>query len=217
MTGAPSEATVGSASALVPPSHHGHDLHRWPLRNALPLGALEGAVPSARVHVRQLLWEWHLADWAKMGLVVSELVSNAVIASAQLRPTVAQMLVWLGSNDRCVLAAVADASPKPPRRQEPDLNAERGRGLALVEAFSARWGWHRTTMADLVKVVWAEWRPPSASPAKADLHRLGFGGQAHHDLSARRRPVMDSNFDRGCSSTEVIVLPETQHQPSSID
>ncbi len=37
----------------VPPSHHGHDLARWPLRNAITLGALKGAVPSARAHVRQ--------------------------------------------------------------------------------------------------------------------------------------------------------------------
>jgi anti-sigma regulatory factor (Ser/Thr protein kinase) len=159
MTGAPSEATVCGASELVPPSHHGYDLERWPLRNALPLGALEGAVPSARAHVRQLLWEWHLAELGQdVGLVVSELVGNAVMASAQLRPSVAPMLVWLGSNNRSVLAAVADASPKPPKQLKPDLDAERGRGLALVEAFSNRWGWHATSTTGLLKVVWAEWR-----------------------------------------------------------
>src|SRR5690348_1423440 len=79
----------GDPRALVPPSHHGHDLACWPLRNAIQLGALEGAVPSARVHVRQLLWEWgctHLEQDA--GVVVSELVTNAVMASAELRPTV---------------------------------------------------------------------------------------------------------------------------------
>jgi len=43
-------------------------------------------------------------------------------------------------------------------RLELDPDAEGGRGLALVEAFSSRWGWHPTTMVGLVKVVWAEWR-----------------------------------------------------------
>jgi hypothetical protein len=165
MTGAPSKAAVGGVSALVRPSHHGYDLERCPLRQALPLRAQAGAVPSARAHVRRLLWEWRLAELGQdMGLVVSELVGNAVTASAQLRPAVRPLLVWLGANDRCALAIVADASPEPPRRLAPDLDAERGRGLALVEAFSSRWGWHCTTVAGFAKVVWAEWhraeRPP---------------------------------------------------------
>jgi len=90
--------------------------------------------------------------------VVSELVGNAVMASTEFGPAVAPMLVWLGSDTRTVLAAVADASPQPPMRLNPGPDAERGRGLALVEAFSSRWGWHGTTMAGLMKVVWAEWR-----------------------------------------------------------
>ena len=145
--------------ALVPPSHHGHDLARWPLRDALTLGALEGAVPSARAHVQQLLWEWGQAKLGQdAGVVVSELVTNAVMWSAELRPAVTSVLVWLGSDSRFVLVAVADASPRPPMRLELDPDAEGGRGLALVEAFSSRWGWHPTTMVGLVKVVWAEWR-----------------------------------------------------------
>ena len=39
--------------------------------------------------------------------------------------------------------------------------AEGGRGLALVEAFSSRWGWYPASIAGLAKVVWAEWRLPS--------------------------------------------------------
>jgi anti-sigma regulatory factor (Ser/Thr protein kinase) len=160
----PGQSSVGMA---VPPSHHGHDLARWSLRNALPLGALEGAVPSARAHVRQLLWEWSRAELSQdAGVVISELVTNAVRASAELRPAVAPILVWLGSDARCVLAAVADASPHPPARLDLDPDAEGGRGLALVEAFSNRWGWHRTTTAGLVKVVWAEWRPSARTDAR---------------------------------------------------
>ena len=93
--------------------------------------------------------------------MVSELVTNAVVASAELRPTVAPVLVWIGSDSHCVLVAVADASPRPPMRLNLEPDADGGRGLALVEAFSNRWGWHPAKMAGLVKVVWAEWRLPS--------------------------------------------------------
>jgi hypothetical protein len=38
---------------------------RWPLRSSLILGALPGAVPCARLHARQVLWEWGLDSVAK--------------------------------------------------------------------------------------------------------------------------------------------------------
>jgi hypothetical protein len=98
------------------------------------------------------------------GVVVSELVTNAVTASAELRPAVAPVMVWLGSDNRYVLVAVADASPQFPMRLNLEPDADGGRGLALVvEALSSRWGWHPVTMAGLVKVVWAEWRLPSGA------------------------------------------------------
>ncbi len=152
----------GSIRVPVPPSHHGHDLERWPLRDALTLGALEGAVPSARAHLRRLLWEWGQEEVGQdAGVVVSELVTNSIVASAELLPAVASVLVWLGSDTHRVLLAVADASPRPPTRLNLEPDAEGGRGLALVEAFTSRWGWHPASIAGLVKVVWAEWRLPS--------------------------------------------------------
>jgi anti-sigma regulatory factor (Ser/Thr protein kinase) len=148
----------------VPPSHHGHDLRRWPLRNSITFGALTGAVPSARAHLRHVLWEWGQAELGQdAGVVVSELVTNAVTASAELRPAVAPVLVWLGSDGYRVLVAVADASPQRPMRLNLEPDADGGRGLALVEAFSSRWGWHPVTTTGLVKVAWAEWRLPSGA------------------------------------------------------
>lgn len=164
----------GGSRAPVPPSHHGHDPARWPLCNALPLGALEGAVPSARAHVRQLLWEWRRAELAAdVGVVVSELVTNAVLASAELRPDVAPLLVWFGSDADCVLAAVADASPRPPVRLDLPPDAEGGRGLALVAALSSRWGWHPIKAAGLVKVVWAEFRVPQVTGQRPAITEPG--------------------------------------------
>ena len=164
-TGAGPEAAArlpgpGGTRVPVPPSHHGYDLERWPLRDALILGASEGAVPSARAHLRRLLWEWGQEEVGQdAGVVVSELVTNSIVASAELRPAVASVLVWLGSDTHRVLLAVADASPRPPTRLNLEPDAEGGRGLALVEAFSSRWGWHPASIAGLVKVVWAEWAP----------------------------------------------------------
>jgi anti-sigma regulatory factor (Ser/Thr protein kinase) len=166
-TGAWHEAVVrlprsGATGVSVPPSHHGHDLECWPLHNTLLLGAVESAVPSARAHLRQLLGKWDRAEACPdAGVVVSELVTNAIAASAELRPTVAPVLVWLGSDGHCVLVAVADASPRPPMRLNVEPDAESGRGLTLVEAFSSRWGWHPSSSTGLAKVVWAESRLPS--------------------------------------------------------
>ena len=146
------------SGGTVPPSHHGYDLERWPLRDTLTLGALADAVPLARARLRQLLAGWGRAGLSPdAGVVVSELVTNAVAASAGLRPA-APVLVWLGSDSHCLLLAVADVSPRPPLRLDVWPDAEGGRGLALVEALSGRWGWYPATITGLKKVVWAEWR-----------------------------------------------------------
>ena len=54
----------------------------WPLSSSLPLGALPGATPCARLHARAVLHEWGLAGLAEAAeLIFSELVTNAVRAS----------------------------------------------------------------------------------------------------------------------------------------
>ena len=45
----------------------------WPLQSRLELAALPGAVPCARLHTRQLLWEWRLVALAEtIELLVSD-------------------------------------------------------------------------------------------------------------------------------------------------
>jgi len=150
--------------ATVRPSHHGHEVEHWPLGDTLMLAAIDSAVPSARAHLRQLLSGWGQAEVGPdAGVVVSELVTNSVIASAGLGLAAAPVLVWLGSDNRCLLLAVADVSPRPPVRLSPGPDAERGRGLALVEALSSRWGWHPASITGLRKVVWAEWHLSSGA------------------------------------------------------
>jgi hypothetical protein len=72
------------APVPVPPvAGGGRDLARlWPLRQFLELGALPGAVPCARLHAREVVWEWALTPLSEaVEHVVTELVTNAVAAA----------------------------------------------------------------------------------------------------------------------------------------
>lgn len=88
--------------------------HLWPLRSYLELGALPTAVPCARLHARQLVWEWGLNGLAaNTELLVSELVTNAVKTTAGNNDQAAICLQLSGDNTR-VLIEVWDADPQPP-------------------------------------------------------------------------------------------------------
>ncbi len=55
----------------------------WPVSSTLELGALPTAVPCARLHAKQLAWEWGLTSMTEtIELLVSELTTNAVHAMA---------------------------------------------------------------------------------------------------------------------------------------
>jgi two-component sensor histidine kinase len=74
-------------------------------------------------------------------LLVTELVTNAVKASRAMIEA-APVRLWLASGSARVLILVWDASPQPPVRMDASDEAEKGRGLMLVEAISERWGWY---------------------------------------------------------------------------
>ncbi len=59
-TGAACGPGQGDAPAPVPPSWlQGESMAgEWLLQDFIELGALPGAVPCARLHVRQVLWEY---------------------------------------------------------------------------------------------------------------------------------------------------------------
>jgi anti-sigma regulatory factor (Ser/Thr protein kinase) len=140
----------------------------WALRSYLELGALPTAVPCARAHARLVAGEWGLAGLADTAeLVVSELVTNGVKASAGLAwswyegrrvPGRPPVRLWLESDGRRLLIRVWDGSESLPQRPAPDLEGTGGRGLLLVEALAADWG---TCPADGAsgKVVWAVCAP----------------------------------------------------------
>jgi anti-sigma regulatory factor (Ser/Thr protein kinase) len=128
---------------------------QWPLQTFLELGALPGAVPCARLHVRQMLWEWKLAGMSEnVELLVSELLTNAVRSSQSLEP-VSPVRLWLLADKAHALILVWDASPRPPVRIDANENAESGRGLLLVEAVSDQWDWYLPPPETGGKVIWA--------------------------------------------------------------
>lgn len=61
----------------------------------------------------------------------------------------------LSADDDHVVIEVWDEVATGPRLTSSQLNAESGRGLALVEAFSERWGWYAPGNGT-GKVVWAQ-------------------------------------------------------------
>jgi hypothetical protein len=136
----------------------------WPHQTFLELGALPTAAPCARLHTTLVLWEWNLGTLVRTaGLVVSELVSNAVQASAGLTgsrfaghwaPGTPPVRVWLSADDHRVVIQVWDGSDQPPVPQAVEPEADSGRGLLLVGALSEEWGCY-TPEKSSGKVVWA--------------------------------------------------------------
>ena len=129
-------------------------------RTSLLLGALPSAVPCARLHARQVLWEWGLSKNAETAeLLLSELVTNAV-QGAQAIVSDLPVNVRLSANGDRLLIEVWDSNIRPPVSRVveggfPALDAESGRGLFLVETLSERWGWYPTPNPE-GKVTWCE-------------------------------------------------------------
>ena len=151
--------------------HHGERGARmrneWPLRSYLELGILAGSVPCARLHAKQVLWEWGLTELSdSVELLVSELVTNAIRVSQSMEHS-SSVRLWLRSEKSRVLILVWDGNPRPPVRIEATEDSESGRGLLLVEAMSDRWNWYRPDGRD-GKIVWAEvsWKTANELPRR---------------------------------------------------
>ena len=97
------------------------------------------SVQMARFYVRATLAFHDLGDYADDAeMVTSELVSNAITHASAPRFGVEIMrLEGCGA----VAVIVTDPSPQPPVKRYPDEHITHGRGLIVVDALSARWGW----------------------------------------------------------------------------
>jgi anti-sigma regulatory factor (Ser/Thr protein kinase) len=125
---------------------------RQPLTCRLEFRATAGAVPCARSLAKRIIVEWGRPDVADVAeLLVSELVTNAIHASAGLPAPVVRL--WLVAENDSIVIRVWDASVHMPRRQNAGPESEHGRGLMLVESLSKQWGACRKPSG---KVVWVQ-------------------------------------------------------------
>lgn len=170
-----SAAALSLAPAPILPSTH----DRWsthhassddlPLHSYLELGALPSAVPCARLHAKQVAWEWGFDGLAEtVELLVSELATNAVQTVVDQAEQPVFIRLRLSSDMVGLLIEVWDGDPRPPTSTAltgdgiPPLDEEGGRGLFLVAALSQRWSWYPAPQWG-GKVVWCELSAPSAS------------------------------------------------------
>jgi serine/threonine-protein kinase RsbW len=97
------------------------------------------SVQMARFYIRAALTYHDLGDYAEDAeAITSELVTNAIEHADA--PRFGLEVVRL-AGPGAVAVIVTDPSPVPPVKRDPAADAEHGRGLAIVEALSASWGW----------------------------------------------------------------------------
>jgi anti-sigma regulatory factor (Ser/Thr protein kinase) len=117
------------------------------------------APARGRHAVTEVLDGWGCAadTRADLLLVVSELVTNAVVHGAEpIRVTVVRA-------PQRVRVEVTDGAPDSSPRNDPrpPRDAENGRGLSVVTRLAVAWGWRATPGSG--KTVWAELPLPAAS------------------------------------------------------
>jgi anti-sigma regulatory factor (Ser/Thr protein kinase) len=139
---------------------------RWGCRRISPSARDAGlACRGAREFTGQTLRGWGLLVLAEdAAVIVSELVTNALLHGCDLVGATAcpvELLWWRRAGQ--IVCAVTDPGPEPPVLVSPEALAEAGRGLQVVQALAATWGW--TRLGGRRKAVWAALSVPGADPA----------------------------------------------------
>lgn len=130
-----------------------------PLVSTLVIAAIPQAVHWAREHVASALSAWDLDGEVIQAarLLTSELVTNAIIASADQAvtgtPGGERVAVRLDLPDSTLRISVWDGDARPPVLALAALDSESGRGLQLVAALAKQWDFYPASGG---KVVWCE-------------------------------------------------------------
>ena len=111
---------------------------------ALALPGLPESVPVARRRVRAALGFHELGEFTEDAEVITaELVGNAVQHACADGTKAIRVILTHAGTPAMVTVAVSDCSPQVPVRRDTPAGSEQGRGLQIVEALSAHWGWRR--------------------------------------------------------------------------
>lgn len=148
---------TSTAARRNPVQHRSHPLRPLPdrpSRAVLDLGTLPTAPGCARAWTCRILLEWQLTGLLDSAeLIVSELVTNAVLASRPPGRSCIRLSLTLDQGELGVFVRdYCRGTPQPTNVGDEDEN---GRGLLLVEAMSSRSGWYPPEDGVPGKVVWA--------------------------------------------------------------
>ena len=116
------------------------------------------AVADGRAWCRETMKEWQLDD---MTDVVQQLVSELVTNSVQHARTSEVRVLLLHAASTLRLDVTDDDVAGLPVMANASVDDISGRGLAIVDALSDRWGVHVTATA---KTVWTELTHPEPAP-----------------------------------------------------
>ena len=124
-----------------------------------PFAAIKTAPGLARGHVGVVLAEWGLGEYAgDAQLIASELVANAVNASAPVQASGRMLVirVCLVTDGDVLTIECWDQAPGFPVLREANALAETGRGLAIIDAITdGCWGCQPAIGQD-GKCVWGK-------------------------------------------------------------
>lgn len=134
-----------------------------PPAQTLRLAAVTTAVSCARAFAQLMCRRWRLSESMAddVTLVVSELVTNAVLATGNPNPkptypelaTVPTLLLRLSHPFGALCIELWDPSPVVPQRRVSSDEDESSRGLTIVGALCDQWGSYHSSAGG--KVVWA--------------------------------------------------------------
>jgi len=111
------------------------------------------AAKAARDFTKATLAGWQLDELVTEAvLIASELVTNAIRHGGCGGDGAPVELAWQRQASR-VICMVTDCNSKPPVLGAADQDAESGRGLQVVAALAATWGW--MMIGATSKAVWA--------------------------------------------------------------
>jgi anti-sigma regulatory factor (Ser/Thr protein kinase) len=120
------------------------------------------SVKTARDFTAATLRGWKLEALVEEAVIVaSELVTNAIrhgtCPPGPSADVACVMLAWQRHDGR-IICVVTDGSSMPPVLEQADMSSESGRGLQVVHALAAAWGWVMLGVCE--KAVWAAFQLP---------------------------------------------------------